>query len=98
MQKDANENVLSSEESVLRRWREELMNEGNDRERRLDEADIVNQEMRDITKDQVQKALKRMKNRKAVEAWRCLGEMRRESNLTRVCLTRAEDAEIFCWD
>ena len=47
--KDRDGNVLTSEESVLRRWKEYfegLMNEENERERRLDDVGIVNQEMR----------------------------------------------------
>ena len=83
--KDANGNVLTSEESVLRRWMEyfeELMNEENERERRLEEVEIVNQEVGWISKDEVRTAMKRMKSGKAVgpdgipvEAWKCLGEM-----------------------
>ena len=83
--KDANGNVLTSEESVLRRWMEyfeELMNEENERERRLEEVEIVNLEVGWISKDEVRTAMKRMKSGKAVgpdgipvEAWKCLGEM-----------------------
>ena len=43
--KDADGNVLTSEESMLRRWMEyfeELMNEENERDRRLEEVEIVN--------------------------------------------------------
>ena len=53
--KDADGNVLTSEESVLRRWMEyfeELMNEKNERERRLEEVEIVNQEVWWIIKDE----------------------------------------------
>ena len=83
--KDANGNVLTSEESVLRRWMEyfeELMNEENERERRLEEVERVNLEVGWISKDEVRTAMKRMKSGKAVgpdgipvEAWKCLGEM-----------------------
>ena len=83
--KDANGNVLTSEESVLRRWMEyfeELMNEENERERRLEEVEIVNLEVGWISKDEVRTAMKRMKSGKAVgpdgipvDAWKCLGEM-----------------------
>ena len=83
--KDANGNVLTSEESVLRRWMEyfeELMNEENERERRLEEVERVNLEVGWISKDEVRTAMKRMKSGKAVgpdgipvDAWKCLGEM-----------------------
>ena len=67
--KDANGNVLTSEESVLRRWMEyfeELMNEENERERRLEEVERVNLEVGWISKDEVRTAMKRMKSGKAV--------------------------------
>ena len=83
--KDTNGNVLTSEENVLRRWMEyfaELMNEENERERRLEEVERVNLEVGWISKDEVRTAMKRMKSGKAVgpdgipvEAWKCLGEM-----------------------
>ncbi|XP_051783710.1 uncharacterized protein LOC127527824 [Erpetoichthys calabaricus] len=83
--KDKDGNVLKSEESVLSRWKEyfeRLMNEENERVKRLDDVEIVNQEVQWISKDEVSTAMKRMKNGKAigpddipVEAWRCFGEM-----------------------
>ncbi|XP_051779618.1 uncharacterized protein LOC127526820 [Erpetoichthys calabaricus] len=83
--KDKDGNILASEDSVLSRWKEyfeRLMNEENERERRLDDVEIVNQEVQRISKEEVRTAMKRMKNGKAVgpddipvEAWRCLGEM-----------------------
>ncbi|KAI5624348.1 gastrula zinc finger protein XlCGF28.1-like [Silurus asotus] len=83
--KDGEGNVLTSEESVLRRWREyfeQLMNEENQRERRLDDVELVKQEVDRISKEEVRAAIKRMKSGKSVgpddilvEAWRCLGEM-----------------------
>ncbi|KAF7710733.1 hypothetical protein HF521_009605, partial [Silurus meridionalis] len=83
--KDGEGNVLTSEESVLRRWREyfeQLMNEENHRERRLDDVELVKQDVDRISKEEVRAAIKRMKNGKSVgpddipvEAWRCLGEM-----------------------
>ncbi|KAI5093469.1 hypothetical protein C0J45_16607 [Silurus meridionalis] len=83
--KDGEGNVLTSEESVLRRWREyfeQLMNEENQRERRLDDVKLVKQEVDRISKEEVKAAIKRMKIAKSVgpddipvEAWRCLGEM-----------------------
>ncbi|KAI5089302.1 histone H4 transcription factor [Silurus meridionalis] len=83
--KDGEGNVLTSEESVLRRWREyfeQLMNEENQRERRLDDVEMVKQDVDKISKEEVRAAIKRMKIGKSVgpddipvEAWRCLGEM-----------------------
>ncbi|KAI5610690.1 hypothetical protein C0J50_11966, partial [Silurus asotus] len=83
--KDGEENVLTSEESVLRRWREyfeQLMNEENQRERRLDDVELVKQDVDRISKEEVRAAIKRMKSGKSVgpddllvEAWSCLGEM-----------------------
>ncbi|KAK3508269.1 hypothetical protein QTP70_018021 [Hemibagrus guttatus] len=82
--KDRDERVLTSEESVQRRWKEyfeELMNEENEREKRVEGVNSVEQKVDKIRKDEVRKALKRMKSEKAVgpddipvEVWKCLGE------------------------
>ncbi|KAK3564149.1 hypothetical protein QTP86_009031 [Hemibagrus guttatus] len=82
--KDRDGRVLTSEESVQRRWKEyfeELMNEENEREKRVEGVNSVEQEVNKIRKDEVRKALKRMKSGKAVgpddipvEVWKCLGE------------------------
>ncbi|KAK3528840.1 hypothetical protein QTP70_011763 [Hemibagrus guttatus] len=76
--------VLTSEESVQRRWKEyfeELMNEENEREKRVEGVNSVEQKVDKIRKDEVRKALNRMKSGKAVgpddipvEVWKCLGE------------------------
>ncbi|KAK3511868.1 hypothetical protein QTP70_027470 [Hemibagrus guttatus] len=81
---DRDGRVLTSEESVQRRWKEyfeELMNEENEREKRVEEVNSVEQKVDKIRKDEVRKALKRMKSGKAVgpddipvEVWKCLGE------------------------
>ncbi|XP_051786647.1 uncharacterized protein LOC127528918 [Erpetoichthys calabaricus] len=86
--KDKDGNILTSEERVLSRWKEyfeRLMNGENEREKRLDDVEIMNQEVQRISKEEVRTAMKRMKNGKAVglddipvEAWRCLGEMAME--------------------
>ncbi|KAI5086583.1 butyrophilin-like protein 3 [Silurus meridionalis] len=83
--KDGEGNVLTSEESVLRRWREyfeQLMNKENEKERRLDDVELVKQDVDRISTEEVRAAIKRMKNGKSVgpddipvEAWRCLGEV-----------------------
>ncbi|XP_065672208.1 uncharacterized protein LOC136090032 [Hydra vulgaris] len=64
--KDKDGNVLSSEESVLGRYFEELMNQENDRERRLEETEVVNQEVPQVSKEEVKAAIRRMKCGKAV--------------------------------
>ena len=58
------------------------MNGENERERRLDEVEIVNQEMQQISAEEVRAAMNRMKTGKTVrpddipvEAWKCLGEL-----------------------
>ncbi|KAK3563728.1 hypothetical protein QTP86_034452 [Hemibagrus guttatus] len=81
--KDRDGRVLTSEESV-QRWKEyfeELMNEENEREKRVEVVNSVEQKVDKIRKDEVRKALKRMKSGKAVgpddipvEVWKCLGE------------------------
>ncbi|KAK3543883.1 hypothetical protein QTP70_030155, partial [Hemibagrus guttatus] len=82
--KDRDGRVLTSEQSVQRRWKEyfeELMNEENEREKRVEGVNSVEQKVDKIRKDEVRKALKRMKSGKAVgpddipvEVWKCLGE------------------------
>ncbi|KAK3573832.1 hypothetical protein QTP86_032905, partial [Hemibagrus guttatus] len=82
--KDRDGRVLTSEESVQRRWKEyfeELMNEENEREKRVEGVNSVEQKVDKIRKDEVRKAFKRMKSGKAVgpddipvEVWKCLGE------------------------
>ncbi|KAK3543566.1 hypothetical protein QTP70_023888 [Hemibagrus guttatus] len=82
--KDRDGRVLTSEECVQRRWKEyfeELMNEENEREKRVEGENSVEQKVDKIRKDEVRKALKRMKSGKAVgpddipvEVWKCLGE------------------------
>ncbi|KAK3535468.1 hypothetical protein QTP70_016891 [Hemibagrus guttatus] len=65
---DRDGRVLTSEESVQRRWKEyfkELMNEENEREKRVEGVNSVEQKVDKIRKDEVIKALKRMKSGKA---------------------------------
>ncbi|KAK3569461.1 hypothetical protein QTP86_031440, partial [Hemibagrus guttatus] len=67
--KDKDGRVLTSEESVQRRWKEyfeQLMNEENVREKRVEGVNSVEQKVDKIRKDEVRKALKRMKSGKAV--------------------------------
>ncbi|KAK3527809.1 hypothetical protein QTP86_006875 [Hemibagrus guttatus] len=92
--KDRDGRVLTSEESVQRRWKEyfeELMNEENEREKRVEGVNSVEQKVDKIRKDEVRKALKRMKSGKTVgpddipvEVWKCLGEAAVEFLFNRV--------------
>ncbi|XP_065654616.1 uncharacterized protein LOC136081243 [Hydra vulgaris] len=85
MIKDKDGNVLSNEESVLGRWKEyfeELINQENGREGRLEEIEVVNQEVPQVSKEEVRAAIRRIKCGKAigpddipVEACKCLGEI-----------------------
>ncbi|KAK3549337.1 hypothetical protein QTP70_034555, partial [Hemibagrus guttatus] len=67
--KDRDGRVLTSEECVQRRCKEyfeDLMNEENEREKRIEGVNSVEQKVDKIRKDEVRKALKRMKSEKAV--------------------------------
>ncbi|XP_037803562.1 uncharacterized protein LOC119597969 [Penaeus monodon] len=77
-------NVLTNDEDILERWRlyfMKLMNEENPREAREEEQVGNPGEVEAITEDEVRRALRKMKDGKAVgpdnlpiEAWKCLGE------------------------
>ncbi|KAK3520862.1 hypothetical protein QTP70_034721, partial [Hemibagrus guttatus] len=57
------------QKDLYRRWKEyfeELMNEENEREKRVEGVNSVEQKVDKIRKDEVRKALKRMKSRKAI--------------------------------
>ena len=72
-------------EAVLKRWKEyfeKLMNEENDREPRTEEAEVVDEEVNCVSREEVKNALRKMKKGKAVgpdelpvEVWKCIGEM-----------------------
>ena len=82
--KDEKGNVMVNLEAVLKRWMEyfeKLMNKENNRELRIEEAEVVNKEVSWISKE-VKNALKRMKKGKAVvtnelpvEVWKCMRKM-----------------------
>ena len=57
-------NTVTSEESVLRRWKEKF---DELRERRGKEVETVEEEVRKISNDEVREALERMKNEVEVE-------------------------------
>ena len=83
--KDENGNVMVNLETVLKRWKEyfeKLMNEENNRDPRIEEAEVVNKEVNCISREEVKNALRRMKKGKAVgpdelpvEVWKCMGKM-----------------------
>ena len=83
--KDENGNVLVSSEAVLKRWKEyfeKLINEKNNRNPRTEEAEVVNEEVNCVSREEVKNALRKMKKGKAagpdelpVEVWKCTGEM-----------------------
>ena len=83
--KDENGNVMVNSEAVLKRWKEyfeKLMNEENNRKPRTEEAEVVNEEVNCISREEVKNALKRMKKGKAVgpdelsvKVWKCMEKM-----------------------
>ena len=83
--KDENGNVMVNSEAVLKRWKEyfeKLMNEKNNKDSRTEEAEVVNEEVNCISREEVKNALRRMKKGKAVgpdglpvKVWKCMGEM-----------------------
>ena len=83
--KNENGNVMLNSEAVLKRRKEyfeKLMNEENNRDPRTEEAEVVNEEVNCVSREEVKNALKRMKKGKAagpdelsVEVWKCVGKM-----------------------
>ena len=83
--KDKNSNVMVSLKAELKRWKkyfEKLINKENDRESRTKKAEVVNEEVNCVSREEVKNALRRMKKGKAigpdelpVEVWKCMGEM-----------------------
>ena len=83
--KDENGNVMVNSKAMLKRWKvyfEKLMNEENNREPRTEEAEVVNEEVNCVSREEVKNALRRMKKGKAVgpdelpvEVWKCMGKM-----------------------
>ena len=58
------------------------MNEENNRDPRTEEAEVVNEEINCVSREEVKNALRRMKKGKAVgpdelpvEVWKCMGEI-----------------------
>ena len=67
--KDEIGNVMVNSEAVLKRWKEyfeKLMNEENNRDPRKEEAEVVNEEVNCVSREEVKNALRSMKKSKAV--------------------------------
>ena len=80
-----NGNVMVNSAAVLKRWMEffeKLMNEENNRDPRTEKAEVVNEEVNCVSREEIKNALRRMKKGKAVgpdelpvEVWKCMGKM-----------------------
>ena len=71
--KDENGNVMVNSDAVLKRRKEyfkKLINVENDRERRTEEAEVVNEEVNCVSREEVKNTLRRMKKGKAIGARR----------------------------
>ena len=67
--KDENGNVMINSELVLKRSKEyfeKLMNEENNRDSRTEKAEVVNEEVNCVNREEVKNAVRRMKKGKAV--------------------------------
>ena len=61
---------MVNSEAVLKRWKEyfeKLMNEENNRDPRTEEAEVVNEEVNCVSREEVRNTPRRMKKGKAVE-------------------------------
>ena len=66
---DENGNVMVNSEVVLKRWQEyfeKLINKETDRDSRTEEAEVVNEEVNCVSREEVKNAPRRMKKGKAV--------------------------------
>ena len=83
--KDENGNVMVNSEAVLKRWKEyfeKLMNEENNRDPRTEEAEVVNDEVNCVSREDIKNALRRMKKGKdagpdelPIEVWKCMEKL-----------------------
>ena len=70
---DENGNVMVNSEAVLKRWKEyfeKLMNDENDRKPRIEEAEVVNEEVNCVSRE-VKNALRRIKKVKRLGQMNC---------------------------
>ena len=71
--------------AVLKRWKEyfeKLMNKENNRKPKTEKAEVVNEELNCVSREEVKNALRMMKKGKAVgpdelpiEVWKCIGKI-----------------------
>ena len=64
--KNENGNVMVNSEAVLKRWKEyfeKLMNEENNRDPRTEEAEVVNEEVNCVSREEVKKRTKKDEKR-----------------------------------
>ena len=83
--KGENSNVIVNSEEVLKRWKEyfeKLMNEENNKDPKTEEAEVVNEEVNCVSREEVNNALRRIKKGKIaephelpIEVWKCMGKM-----------------------
>ena len=72
--KDENGNVMVNSEAVLKRWKEyfeKLINEENNRDFRTEEAEMVNEEVNCVSREEIKNALRRMKTGKGLGQMSC---------------------------
>ena len=80
-----NGNFMVRSGAVLKRWKEyfeKLMNEKNNRDSRTEEAQVGNEEVNCVNREEVKKAQRRIKKGKSVgpdelpvKVWKCMGKM-----------------------
>ena len=64
VRKEKNNNVIVNSEAVLKRWKEyfkKLINEENNRDSWTEEAEVVNEEVNCVCREEVKNAVRRMK-------------------------------------
>ena len=72
--KDENGNVMANSEAMLKRWKEyfeKLMNEENNREPRIEETEVIKEEVNCVSREEVNNALRRMKKGKQLDQMSC---------------------------
>ena len=66
--------VMVNSETVLKRWEEyfeKLINEENDRDPRTEEAEVVNEEVNCVSREEVKNTLRKMKKVKRLDQMSC---------------------------
>ena len=72
--KEKNDTVIVNSEAVLKRWKEyfkKLMNEENNRDSWTEEAEVVNEEVNCVCREEVKNAVRRMKKVKRLGQMSC---------------------------